>query len=345
MRRLGPMFGIVSLCALLLAGNHAWGQPPKKGVPPRLKVPESVIVQRDVEYGKAGERSLKLDILRPRHPGDKPLPVIVWIHGGAWRGGDKAGGHGNLIPFVASGDYFGVSVGYRLSGEAIWPAQIHDCKAAIRFLKANAGKFNIDPDRIGVWGSSAGGHLVSLVGTSGDVKELEGENGSPGQSSRVACVVDYCGPSDFLAAAKYKRTGLPSPGLATSPESLLLGGAIEEKKEEARAASPVTYASADDPPFLIVHGTEDFTVMIEQAELLQAALKKAGASSTFLRIQGAGHGFGGPEVSKRVQAFFDKHLRGIDAEIKDETIQAPPQPKGPAAGPGVKRSAASKRPL
>lgn len=317
----------LALAAVLLIAfdSLAWGQPPKgfQGLKAAPRVPDSVVVERDVQYGKAGERPLKLDLVLPRKSSEKPLPAIVFIHGGGWRAGDKAGGVWNVMRFVASGNYVGASVGYRLTGEAIWPAQVHDCKAAIRWLKANAKKYNLDPNRIGVWGSSAGGHLVSLIGTSGDVKELEGDCGSPGQSSRVACVVDFCGPSDFLEFAKARRKGLPSPADAKSPESLLFGGPVEEKKDAARQASPVTYASADDPPFLIVHGTEDPVVPPQQAELLYAALKKAGASPVLLKVHGAGHGLGGPEVSRRVETFLDKHLRGIDATIEDETIEAP----------------------
>jgi len=317
---------VVTMLAALVA-SPLWAQPPrpkaaKPAGKPAMRLPDSVVLERDVEYGRAGDRPLTLDILRPKKPNASPLPVIVFIHGGAWRGGNKSGGIGQLAWAAASGDYFCASVGYRLSGEAIWPAQIHDCKAAIRWLKANAKKYAIDPEKIGVWGSSAGGHLVSLLGTSGGVKELEGKNGSPDASSRVACVVDFCGPSDFLAAAKFKRIAMPPPAKADSPESLLLGGPIEEKKEAAKAASPVTYASSDDPPFLIVHGTNDPLVQIEQAELLHAALKKAGAPSTFVKIEGGGHGIGGPEVMERVRAFFDRHLRGKDVEVSDKPIEA-----------------------
>lgn len=313
--------------SLIAFDSLAWGQPPKgfQGLKAAPRLPDSVVVERDVQYGKAGERPLKLDLVLPRKSSEKPLPAIVFIHGGAWRAGDKAGGIWNVMRFVASGSYVGASVGYRLTGEAIWPAQIHDCKAAIRWLKANAKKYHIDPEKIGVWGSSAGGHLVSLLGTSGDVKELEGDCGSSDQSSRVACVVDFCGPSDFLAFAKAKRTGpLPSPADSRSPESILLGGPVEEKKDVARQASPVTYASADDPPFLIVHGTEDPIVPPQQAELLHAALKKAGTSPVLLKVHGAGHGLGGPEVLRRVETFLDKHLRGVDVTIEDETVEAPP---------------------
>ena len=125
---------------------------------------DSISIQRDVEYGQAGDRQLKLDIIRPKDASVSPRPAIVFIHGGGWRRGDKAGGIRRLAMFAASGDYFCASVGYRLTDEATWPAQIHDCKAAIRFLKAKADEYNIDPKRIGVWGTSAGGHLVSMLG-------------------------------------------------------------------------------------------------------------------------------------------------------------------------------------
>lgn len=323
--------GMLGTCTVAVAVLGVWtavaaGQPAKKsaGKPGAVpKVPENVVLHRDLEYGRAGQRPLLLHLLLPREPLTRPLPVVVFIHGGAWRGGSRDVGIPALAPLVASGHYAGASVGYRLSQEAIWPAQIHDCKAAIRWVRAQAGKYGFDPNKIGVWGGSAGGHLVSLLGTSGDVKELEGDNGSPGFSSRVQCVVDFCGPSDFLEFAKFKRTALPPTASPDSPESMLLGGPVLERQEAARQASPVTYVSADDPPFLIVHGTDDPLVPFSQAELLCAALKKAGAKPLFVKIEGGGHGIGGPEVSKRVRAFLDKHLRGVDLEVSDEPIPAP----------------------
>ncbi len=289
---------------------------PAAGLAPAQLAAAGVLLERDVEYGRAGERALYLDILRPKEPAEKLLPVIVFIHGGAWRAGNKLAGLPRLVPFVASGKYVGVSVGYRLSGEATWPAQIHDCKAAIRYLRANAAELGIDAEKIGVWGPSAGGHLVALLGTSGGVAELEGDCGSPGQSSRVSCVVDFCGPSDFARILK-----LPG-GDAPEAVTALLGGSLAEKRAEALAASPVTHATRDDPPFLIVHGTKDATVPISQAEVLYERLKQAGVDVTFVKIEGGGHGIGGPEVQKRVQAFFDRHLRGVDVAVSGEPIQA-----------------------
>ena len=275
-----------------------------------------VSVERNVEYGRAGDRPLLLDIVRPKEPAKGPLPVICFIHGGGWIGGNKRGGVALLSRFAGTGDYFCVSVGYRLTGEAIWPAQIHDCKAAIRWLRANAKKYDIDPDRIGVWGASAGGHLVNLLGTSGDVKQLEGDCGSADQSSRVACVLNFFGPTDLTAVVDDRDT----PKWVIALVDKLLGGPTAERLDVAREASPVTYATKDDPPFLTMHGTKDPVVPIAQADALHAALEKAGVDSTLVKVEGGGHGFGGEEVVARVNAFFDKHLRGKDVEVSGEPI-------------------------
>jgi acetyl esterase/lipase len=281
---------------------------------------EKIEVQADVEYGKAGERSLKLDVIKPKVASDKPRACVVWIHGGGWQNGNKSSGVGRLAGLVATGDYVGVSVGYRLTDEATWPGQIHDCKAAIRWIRTNSKTLGIDPDKIGVWGSSAGGHLVSMLGTRGEVKELEGKNGTPYVSSRVTCVVDFCGPSDFLAMG----TDHPKLKDPAGPVYKLLGGPVSEKEDVAKSASPVTFVSADDPPILIVHGTDDRTVAIRQAEILYDAQKKVGNNSTFVKITGGGHGIGGPKVEERVATFFAKHLLGKDVEVSAAAIDAPP---------------------
>ncbi len=307
----------VVAAVVCLSCSPAFGQ---RQSPAALR--EKVDVQGDVEYGKAGERSLKLDVIKPKVASEKPRACIVWIHGGGWQNGNKSSGTARLAGLVATGNYVGVLVGYRLTDEASWPGQIHDCKAAIRWVRANAKTLDIDAEKIGVWGSSAGGHLVSMLGTSGDVKELEGKNGTPDVSSRVACVVDFCGPSDFLAISKDN----PKLNDPAGPVYKLLGGPISEKQDAAKSASPVTYVSADDPPFLIVHGTEDRTVAIKQAELLHAAQKKAGNKTTFVKITGGGHGIGGPKVEERVQAFLAKHLLGKDLVVSADAIEAPPMP-------------------
>jgi acetyl esterase/lipase len=239
--------------------------------------------------------------------------------------GDKTMGAREIADLVASGRYAGVSINYRLSGQAIWPAQIHDCKAAIRWVRANAKEYNLDPDKIGVIGGSAGGHLAAMLGTSGGVAELEGDVGPyKGVSSRVLCVVDQFGPSDLLAMGGDHD----SPG---SPESQLIGGAVQENKDKARAASPITYVTRDDPPFLIFHGTKDPLVPVNQSERLAAALKEAGVSCLFVPVEGAGHGgFRSPEVPRRIRQFFDRHLRGQDTGPIAET---PIKSEGPGGSP------------
>ncbi|HZL87839.1 MAG TPA: alpha/beta hydrolase [Pirellulaceae bacterium] len=307
---------IVLLAALVAATIPCLAQ--EKGRFER-QLRERVVVETDVEYGKAGDMPLLLDVIKPKAVAEngKPKPLVVWIHGGAWQSGDKSSGLPRLGLWVAQGDYVGISVGYRLSGVATWPAQIHDCKAAIRWIRANADKLGIDPDKIGVWGSSAGGHLVSLLGTSSDIKALEGSNGNPGVSSQVACVVDYCGPSDFLLFA---RSGA-SAANANGPISKLLGGPVSDREAAAREASPVTYVTKDDPPFLVVHGTADRTVPFAQGEKFYEKLKAAGVDATFVKMDGGGHGIGGPEITARAKAFFDKHLLGKTVEVSGEAIR------------------------
>ncbi len=285
--------------------------------------------QTGIAYADNANPRQQLDLFLPRkRTGDKPLPVLVFIHGGGWKGGDKSGGARQLEPFVASGDYAGVSVGYRLTNEAQWPAQIHDCKAAIRWIRAHAKEHGLDPDHIGVWGSSAGGHLVSMLGTSGDAPELEGRLGSNlKQSSRVACVVNYYGPENLVTMVTQEST--LDRTTRDYPEALLIGGRVQDQPEAARRASPVTYISKDDPPFLTAHGTKDPLVPFAQATELHAALKKAGVASTLLTMSNGGHGFASRQLDEVVHHFLDKHLRGIDSKIEDQTIELPPAPAKP----------------
>ena len=257
---------------------------------------------RDVEYAQVGGKSLRLDLYVPTQPG-APRPLIVWIHGGGWLGGDKGGCP--AVPLVPRG-YVVASINYRLSGEAIFPAQIENCKGAIRFLRASAGKHGIDPERIGVWGASAGGQLVALLGTSGGVADLEGTvGGNLDQSSKVQAVADFCGPADF---ALFFQTITPN---AVKPLRQLFGGEATEERVQtlARQASPVTYASAHAPPFLIVHGDKDDTVPLSQAQALDKALRAAKAHVTLHVVAGAGHGALNPDTFKLTSDFFDQHLR------------------------------------
>jgi len=286
----------IIVIAIAAAAVQAADQPRRKPpLPPRTEV------HRDLEYVAEGHARNRLDLYLPAKS-DRPLLVIVWIHGGAWLAGSKEGCP--AIPFVAKG-YAVASINYRLSQHAVFPAQIEDCKAAIRWLRANAEKYRLDPKHVGVWGASAGGHLVALLGTSGDVKELEGNGGDLAQSSRVQCVVDWFGPTDFTKMGS-------SHDDANAPEAKLIGGPVQENKEKSARANPITYVSKDSAPFLIMHGEEDKVVPIGQSELLDEALRKAGVESTFVRIPGNGHGgpgFASPENRKKIEEFFAKHLK------------------------------------
>ena len=173
------------------------------------------------------------------------------------------------------------SINYRFSQHALFPAQIEDCKAAIRWLRANAKKYNLDAGHIGVWGASAGGHLVALLGTTGGVKELEGKGGNLDQSSRVQCVVDWFGPTDFTKMGGWQDK-------PDSPMARLVGGPVKDKPELAVKANPITYVGKDSAPFLIMHGEEDKLVPMNQSELMDEALRKAGVESTLVRIPKAG---------------------------------------------------------
>ena len=197
-----------------------------------------------------------------------------------------------------------------LSQHAIFPAQIQDCKAAVRYLRTNAQKYNLDPNRFAAWGGSAGGHLAAMLGTTGDVNEFDvGEN--LGVSSRVQAVVDYFGPTDLIDVHR-----LPDGTVRSSPESpvsKLIGGPVQDNLEKAKKANPIIYITKNDPPFLIIHGDKDKTVPLHQSELLEAALKKAGVPVTFYTVKDGGHSdpnfFRDPNVYKLTREFFEKNLK------------------------------------
>ena len=269
----------------------------------RRALPPGVKVLKDLTYGQVGSRDLKLDLYLPPDQGH-PAPLIIWIHGGAWLSGNKDQ-PSPAVPLTAQG-YAVAQVGYRLSPEALFPAQIHDCKGAVRWLRANASLYHLDPDRFAAWGSSAGGHLVALLGTSSAETDLEGSVNDLKTSSRVQAVVDWFGPTDFLQIGNAESD--LAHNAVNSPESRLIGGALLENKDKAAKASPITFVSKAAPPFLIMHGDRDRTVPFNQSELLFAALKKAGVDATFIPMKGAGHGFGGPEAIRPVQEFLKRTL-------------------------------------
>ncbi|MDA0347039.1 MAG: alpha/beta hydrolase [Verrucomicrobia bacterium] len=273
------------------------------------QLPAGTKVTKDIIYQKVGDRELPLDLYIP--PGaTKPLPLIIWIHGGGWRGGSKNGI--NQCADALKHGYAVASVEYRLSGEAIFPAAIEDCKAAISYLRWKAPKLGLDPDSFGVWGSSAGGHLVALLGTTNDVLIFDTHSVTKMASPTVQAVCNWFGPTDFLRMNDV--TGGIDHDAADSPESLFIGGSIQDHPEKTQRANPITYVSPSDPPMLLMHGDKDESVIYNQSELLYRALQKVGVESQLYKVKNGGHGFRNadesPEMlSARAIAFFDKHLK------------------------------------
>lgn len=273
------------------------------------RIPPGVEVERDIEYGTGGGRPLLLDLYRPTDAPKGKLPCVIFFHGGGWRGGDKKG---TPVARLVPRGYVAVSVNYRLSGEATFPAAVEDAKCAVRWVRAHAEQRGIDADRLGAWGSSAGGHLALMVGLAGPDAKLEGEGGNADASSRVQAVVSWFGPADFASGHEHFEGG---PGA----EQAFLGGAYEEKKDVWVRASPVTHASKDDPPVLMIHGARDDTVPLDQSKRMLAALEEAGGEARLIVVKGAGHGFkpagrGGidpsrEEIDEATFSFFDEHLK------------------------------------
>ena len=272
-------------------------------------LPEGVVVERDIVYERVGDRELPLDLYRPADTRE-PLPLVIWVHGGGWRKGSKEGIR-NCVGVLNHG-YALASVEYRLSGEAIFPAAIEDCKAAVSFLRLNAERYGLDPERFGAWGSSAGGHLVALLGATNDVDDFNTHPITEKASPAVQAVCNWFGPTDFLRMNDVP--GRIDHDARDSPESLFLGGPIQENKHLARKAKPITYVSPSDPPMLIMHGDKDAAVIFNQSELLAAALEKAGVPHRLHKVVNGGHGFGGADESR--EALFERVLSFFNEELK-----------------------------
>lgn len=293
---------VLTLILFFVAATLALAQ--RRKTTEAMKVPEGITAHRDIAYVTDGHERQKLDLYVP-DTGEN-LPLIIWVHGGAWLGGNKT----YYVPmaFLKSG-YAGASINYRLSQHAIFPAQIEDVKAAVRWLRANAETYRLAPNRFAAWGSSAGGHLVAMLGTTGDVEAFEvGENLEV--SSQVQAVVDYYGPTDFLQMDAHRLPDGLVHDAPDSPESKLVGGPIQEHKDRVAKANPITYVSEDDSPFLIIHGDQDKLVPYHQSVLLKDALEKAGVPVTFYKVEGGGHGwFRDPKVPELTKAFLEQHLK------------------------------------
>jgi acetyl esterase/lipase len=268
-------------------------------------LPEGTTFHRDLAYVPNGHQRQKLDLYLPKEGTN--LSLIIHIHGGAFKMGSK----GQDVPrdYLTQG-YAIASINYRLSQHAKFPAQIEDCKAAVRWLRAHAREYRLEPSHFAAWGPSAGGHLAAMLGTTGDTREFD-VGANLDQSSRVQAVVDYFGPTDFLQMDAHRLPNGMVHDPANSPESELIGGAIQENKDKVAKANPITYVTPGDPPFLICHGDQDPLVPHHQSELLKAALKKAGVEVTLYTVKGAGHGgFKDPKVAELTREFLARHLKG-----------------------------------
>lgn len=266
-----------------------------------LELPD-VHWETGIEYTNPGE-PLHLNMARPKQ-GEGPFPAVLCIHGGGFRAG-KRESYDALCVRLAERGYVAVTITYRLAPKHKFPAAIYDTKAAVRWLRANAKKYNIDPDRIGVTGGSAGGHLAQFLAVTSNVPRFEGEGGNPEQSSKVACVVNVYGPSDFT-----KSYGKSVDAHEVLP--LWMGGNLETHKELHIQGSPLYWVTPDSAPTLCIHGTLDTYVAHEQAVWIVEKLKAATVEAELLTLEGAGHGFKGADAEKADQAlfdFFDKHLK------------------------------------
>ena len=266
---------------------------------------QQVVLETDITYGKGGDVDLKLNLARPAE-GKGPFPALVFIHSGGWNTGNRAE-FDYPIRQAAMNGYVAVTLDYRLTNEMEngktkypFPAQVNDVKCAVRWLRANAVKYRIDSDHLGAFGFSAGGHLALMLGLTEPSDGLEGEGGNIGYSSRVQAVVNSAGPTDLISYPP------ETPDLYYVLH--LLGGTFKEIPELYKRASPLTYVRKDSPPILTIHGEMDSEVPLEQARLLDAKMKKIGASHTLIIKKGAGHG--SFHNDKAVWDFFDRNLKG-----------------------------------
>jgi len=279
--------------------------------PKRPPMPDSVIYEPDLDYAPAVGGKLAMDIVRPRDNAGAPHPAVLCIHGGGFRAGNRQ----SYLPLcikLAQRGYVAATVTYRLAPKSQFPAPVQDVKAAVRWLRANAAKFGIDPERIGVTGGSAGGHLALFLGLTPGVAEFEGYGPNPEQSSRVSCVVDYYGPTDFT-----KSYGKSVDAAEVLPQ--FLGGDLEHARAAHIKASPLNWVSPSSAPVLAVHGTKDRYVAYEQSQWLVDRLHAVGVEAELAAMEGSDHGFKGDYLERAdalLFAFFDKHLGSPKEERK-----------------------------
>jgi acetyl esterase/lipase len=278
------------------------------------QAPPGVSVEKDVTYGRTDGVDLKLDLAEPA-ASTGPVPAIVCIHGGGWMSGSKSA-YEPIIRQFADAGYVAAAVEYRFAPTHKWPAQVEDVKCAVRYLRAHAKELNIDPNKIGAIGDSAGGHLALLLGLMDPKDRLEGNGGNPAMSSKVQAVVNIYGPVDLRTwHVLPEAETAAAQSFGKSSEMMLADfvGTSDRTAALMAQASPITYISVGDPPILTFHGTKDPIVPFDQATTLQAALEKAGVTQKLVPLEGGGHGLDPLQiaiVSQQALAFFDSYLKG-----------------------------------
>lgn len=268
----------------------------------------------DLAYAEVDGHSLALDVYRPG--GNEPAPVVIYLHGGGWQVGDKTDGVKERLEPMAARGVAVVSANYRFVAAATYPAQVHDVKGVVRWLRAHGADYGLATERIGIWGVSAGAYLASMVGLTPGQRALEGSTGgNPSHSSTVQAVVHWFGQSDLLVNAR--RSWLERQILNPPFEGPLLGvDSVENHADVARAASPLSWVTANAPPFLVAHGDQDRVTPPSESLALHDALVRAGARSTMVLVGGAGHEgpeFDRPDQLSMTAAFLRTHLEDPSA--------------------------------
>jgi len=320
------LFFLLTILASMTSAtaNEAKTVPPKEkaaAATESVLVAPGILLKRDISYVPDGHEAQKLDLYLPEKASHTPLPLVVHIHGGGWMGGSK---FPCPIASMVSRGYVVASIEYRFSQKAKFPAQIQDCQAAIRWLRAHSAEYNIDADHVGAVGGSAGGHLSALVGTSGGKKAFPMIGGNEDQSDRVQCVCDIYGPANFATVMQQADDDKNVKNIfkfntPSDPYSSLIGVSLNSDKEKTDAVSPIHYVSKETPPMLILHGTHDTLVPYAQSVEFEAALKAKGVPVWLQTLPGSGHGgagFSKPAVFKLMQTFFDKYLKEADVAIE-----------------------------
>lgn len=284
--------GIGSALFLLLCGMV-----PVQGQDAAIKSEKKIV------FGKGGDLDLELDLAMPAE-GKGPFPAIVCIHGGGWKSGHRAE-LAPLIELFAKHRFVAVTVSYQFAPKHPFPAQVEDCKAAVRWLRANAEKYRVNPDKIGAVGFSAGGHLACMLGAANAKDGLEGNGGNPNHSSKIHAVVSFFGPTDLTEKT---WNSLIENAFFVG----FLGGKFEDRKEAYRKASPIVYCNRECPPFLFFHGTNDPLVDIVHSQRMSKKLRELGVSAELVTMEGDGHGWGGEKRTRTIQQtvrFFEEKLQ------------------------------------